>query len=564
MFPRGYCPVWSTVRRAILPLPVRILRDRRLTTPSSLETTPTKSSTIDRYRHLARWYFLLPAFIVVGGVLIPLIYLFVRAFQADLHELQQLVIRWRTVRLLSNTVWLAAGVLASSTLIALPMAWLTTRTNIAGRRFFTLLGVMPLAVPGYVMAYALLASTGPYGTLADWFGLVIPRLNGYTGALLALTLYTFPYLFLNLRAALTGLDASLEESARSLGYNAPQVFFKVILPQLRPAFYAGGLLIGLHVLGDFGVVSLMRYETFSYALYLQYTAAYDRIYAAWLAIMLLVLTSGVLFLEAHFLRGLRFHRSGSGPKRRAGTVHLGRWKIPSYVFLGVIGITAVGLPVVTILYWMGDALGRTWMSLGSALWASVSASGPAAVLSSALALPVAYMSVRHPSTGSRLLERASYLGYAIPPLAFALAVIFFTLQAVPWIYQTLFLLVIVYALHFLGEAVGPLRSALYQTPPSLEEASRSLGRSGLATFLRVTFPLLQRGLLVSTAFVFLSAMKELPLTFLLSPTGFDTLALSVWSYANEAMFAEASPYALTIVIFSAGFVGLLLVQEREA
>jgi iron(III) transport system permease protein len=507
---------------------------------------------------------LLPALIVVGGVVVPLIYLFIRAFQADFQQLDQLVVRYRSLQLLYNTVALAAGVLAFSTVIALPMAWLTTRAELIGRRFFTLLGVLPLAIPGYVMAYALLASTGPYGTLADWVGVTIPRLSGYTGALLALSLYTFPYLFLNLRAALIGLDASLEESARSLGYTAPQVFFKVILPQLRPAFYAGGLLIGLHVLGDFGVVSLMRYETFSYALYLQYTAAYDRIYAAWLAIMLLVLTGGVLFLEAHFLRGLRFYRSGSGPRRRASTLSLGKWKVAAYLFLGLTGLTAVGLPLITITYWMGDTLGSTWSSLGSALWASVSASGPAAILASSLALPIAYMTVRFPSTGSRLLERASYLGYAIPPLAFALAVIFFTLQVVPWIYQTLLLLIIVYALHFLGEAMGPLRSAMYQTSPSLEEAARSLGRSQMATFATITFPLLRRGMLVGTAFVFLSAMKELPLTFLLSPTGFDTLALNVWSYANEAMFAEASPYALTIVIFSAGFVGLLLIQEREA
>lgn len=528
-----------------------------------MKTTSSQSSTVKRYRHLVRWYFLLPAFIVLGGVLTPLVYLFIRAFQADVQQLEELVLRWRSFQLLLNTVSLAVGVLTASTLIALPMAWLTTRTNIAGRRFFTLLGVLPLAIPGYVMAYALLASTGPYGTLAAWLDIVISRPSGYTGALLALTLYTFPYLFLNLRAALLGLDASLEESARSLGYNAPQVFFKVILPQLRPAFYAGGLLIGLHVLGDFGVVSLMRYDTFSYALYLQYTAAFDRIYAAWLAIMLLVLTSGVLFLEAHLLRGLQFHRTGSGPKRRASTIHLGVWQVPAYLFLGGIATVAVGIPVLTIIDWMGDAVGM-WASLGSSLWASVSASAPAAILATALALPIAYMSVRFPSTGSRLLERSSYVGYAIPPLAFALAVIFFTLQVAPWIYQTLLLLIIVYALHFLGEAMGPLRNALYQTPPSLEEASRSLGRSRLATFATITFPLLQRGMLVSTAFVFLSAMKELPLTFLLSPTGFDTLALNVWSYANEAMFAEASPYALTIVIFSAGFVGLLLIQEREA
>ncbi len=140
----------------------------------------------------------------------------------------------------------------------------------------------------------------------------------------------------------------------------------------------------------------------------------------------------------------------------------------------------------------------------------------------------------------------------------------FSLGAVPFAYQTLALLVTAYALHFMAEAVGPVRSALYQAPPHLEEAARSLGRSPLGAFVSVTFPLVRRGLLVSMAFVFLSAMKELPLTFLLAPIGFETLALNTWSYAEEAMFGQAAPYALTIMFVSALFVGVLLLREQAS
>ena len=507
---------------------------------------------------------MLPALIVVAGVLVPLVYLFIRAFEAEASTLADLLLRTRTLRLFLNTAWLGLGVLAVTSLIAFPLAWLTTRTDLPGRRLITLLGVLPLAVPGYVMAYVLLATTGAYGTLAHLTGIVVPRLSGYTGALVALSLYTFPYLFLNLRSALLGLDASLEESARSLGYTPRRVFVRVTLPQLRPAFYAGALLVGLHVLGDFGVVSLMRFETFSYALYLQYSASYDRVYAAWLALMLLAMTGSVLLLEARLLRGLLFHRTGSTPARQARPTPLGAWRGPAYGFVGLLAGIAVAVPVLTVSYWMlqsGSSQG--WRSLGEALGHSVQASLPAALLAGGLALPLAYLSVRRPSPLARGLERIAYLGYATPPLAFALAFIFFALQTAPALYQTLGLLVFAYALHFLAEAIGPVRSALYQAPPRLEEAARSLGYPPLRAFFAATFPLLRRGLLVSIAFVFLSAMKELPLTFLLSPIGFETLALDVWSFTNEALFGAAAPYALTIIAFSAAFVGLLLLREGE-
>ncbi|CAN5502760.1 iron ABC transporter permease [soil metagenome] len=510
-------------------------------------------------------YLVLPALLVGLGVLLPLGYLLIRALDADAAELSTLIFRERNLRLLGNTVGLAIGVLALTSALAFPLAWLVTRTDLKARRLVTLIGVLPLAVPGYVTAYALLAATGASGTLAQGFGIFIPRVSGYGGALLALSFYTFPYLFLNLRAALLGLDPALEEAGRSLGLSGSQAARRIVLPQLRPAYLAGSLLVLLHVLGDFGVVSLMRFETFSYAIYLQYAAAYDRVYAAWLALMLLGLTVVVLVGEARLLRNARFTREGAGIARRATPSRLGPWTIPAYGFCAAVAATTVVIPIAAVGDWFVRSTGPSpFAGVGSALWASVSASLPAAVLAAGLALPIAYLGVRMPSRSARAFERVAYLGYATPPLAFALALIVFTLSAAPFLYQTLTLLIVAYALHFMAEAIGPIRSALYQAPQRLESAARSLGRSPFAAFFAVTFPLLRRGLVVSIALVFLSALKELPITFLLSPLGFQSLSMGVWSATREAMFGAAAPYAIALIVASALLVGLLLLREERS
>jgi len=180
-----------------------------------------------------------------------------------------------------------------------------------------------------------------------------------------------------------------------------------------------------------------------------------------------------------------------------------------------------------------------------------------------MALLIAYVGVRFEGKITNILERVAYLGYATPPLAFALSLVFFSLYVSPFLYQTLLLLIIAYSLHFLAEGIGPIRSALYQAPPQLEDAAKSLGYSSFQAFIKVILPLLKGGIIASAALVFLSAMKELSITFLLSPIGFNTLALNVWSYTGEAMFAEAAPFAFTILIFSILFVGLLFSREWE-
>ena len=498
-------------------------------------------------------------------MLLPLIYLVLRALQADPATVAELVLRTRNLDLLINTLALTLGVLVISTVMSLPLAWLVTRTDIAHKRLLTILAVVPLAVPGYVMAYALMGLGGHYGILAQLFGWELPRIQGYWGATLALSFYTFPYLFLNLRAALLGLDGNLEESARSLGYSERQIFTKVILRQLVPSLMAGWLVIGLYVLGDFGAVALMRYEAFSYAIFNQYSGAFDRIYAAWLSLMLLAVALLFVMSESLILKRRRLASVGRGIARPIAPRPLGPMRVPAYVYLALVYTSSIGLPVLILGYWllMSPPDLRFFLDVPATFARSAAAAIPAGILAAGFALPIAYFSVRYPSRFATMIERSAYVGYSIPPLTLALALVFFALQTAPMLYQTLSLLVLGWTLATLALALGPIRSTLMQTRPNMEEAAHSLGHGPVTTFLHVVFPRLRRSLFASFALVFLFCMKELPITFLLAPTGYTTLAVTVFTRTSEGMMAEAAPFAAAIVLFSGLSVGLVLNREGD-
>lgn len=504
---------------------------------------------------------LAPAFLVGAGMLLPMVYLVARAMEADAASLAEIVFRRRNFVLLVNTLTLTACVIAAVTVIALPLAWLVARTDLAFKKFHSIMGVLPLAVPGYVMAYALIGLSGYYGFASQFFGVSLPRPQGLIGSTIALSLYTFPYLFLNLRSALLGLDPGLEESARSLGRSPANTFFTVVLPHLVPALLAGWLVIGLYVLGDFGVIALMRYEVFSYAIFTQYSGAFDRIYAAWLSLMLMAVTLSFILVEAQ-LRGRRYARVGKGTPRPHKPVALGRWRPLAWLFLAVVYGASIGLPLLVLVYWIAQSgLVVDMSEVARAFMRTTVIAVPSAAIATLLALPVVYLTVRYPSPLSTSIDRLAYLGYAVPPLAFALSMVFFSLRAVPFLYQSLTILGFAYVMTFLALAMGPLRSRLMQIGPRLEEVSRSLGHGPFESFMRTTFPLLRRSMVAAALLVFIMIVKELPITFLLAPTGYGTLATAVFSRTSEGMMAEAAPYALLIVLFSSFFVGLILRYE---
>ena len=500
---------------------------------------------------------------------VPLIYIFRRAFDGGIGSYLDLVISAQTGGLLIRTLLLVAGVVGVSLIIALPLAWLVARTDLPGRRFFAVAGALPLVFPSYIAAFSLVAVAGPRGYLQGWlqqFGVErLPEVAyGYSGAVLALAPFIYPYVYLLVVSMLRELDPALEESAESLGLGRWRTFFAVVLPQLRPAILSGSLLVALYTLSDFGAVSIVRYNTFTMSIYDAYRAMFDRAAAAALSTVLVAVT--VIFIAGEFalLRRARASRvRAARPPRR---IRLNGWRIPSLIFVCGVMMLSLILPLGTILYWLvrGLSSGRPVNILMQPIAGSLSSAAAAAGVAVLLAIFPAIWSVRHSGILARLTERLIYGGYALPGIVIALALVFFVARNVYPLYQTFALLVIAYVIRFLPEAVAATRSALLAVSPAFEEAARSLGRSPFQVIREVTFPMLRKGLLAGGGLVFLTSMKELPATLILRPLGFETLATRIWTAASEAYYSEAAIYALLLIAFSAVPVYLLVIQPSLA
>jgi iron(III) transport system permease protein len=507
------------------------------------------------------------AALVGAALLLPLVYLVVRAIEID-QPVTELLLRPRIVATLARTLGLAAGVTALSLLIAVPLGWLTVRSDVPLRRWWALLALLPLVIPSYVGAYLFASAFGPRGLLqqllGNWFAVErLPSIYGFPGALLTLTSLSYPYLYLAVRGMLLRLDPAQEEAARSLGDSAWRTFWRVTLPLLRPALGAGGLLVALYCLRDFGAVALMRYDTFTRVIYVQYSS-FDRAQAALLALVLVAMTLVMLWLEARLQQRVRMLGGATGAARPPAVTPLGRWRWPALAFCALVVLVSLALPALLLAYWLARGLlaGEVIPELGRAAWNSIWASGVAALCTTLAALPVAWLAVRRPNRLTRLLERLTYAAYALPGIVIALALVFFGINHARWLYQTLAMLVLAYGILFVPQAVGTLRASLLQIHPSLEEAALSLGRRPGHVLLTVTLPLLRPGMLSGAGMVFLTAMKELPATLLLSPLGFDTLAMAVWAAVSEAFFAAAAAPALAIMLLSSLPMALLLYYEQ--
>ncbi|WP_339616324.1 iron ABC transporter permease [uncultured Gilvimarinus sp.] len=452
---------------------------------------------------------------------------------------------------LSNTLLLMVMTVLGATLIGVPLALFTAYVQLPFARLWLIVLAAPLAMPSYIGAFTLYAAFGPGGEIETLLGIPTPSVNGLTGATLVMILYTYPFVLLTTRASLLSLDTSLVNAARTLGMSLTMSLWRVVLPRVVTGIAAGGLLAALYTLSDFGTPAIMRLDTFTRVIYVEYNA-FGLSQAAMLSLQLLAIVGLVLFLESRV----------SGTRERPGrrlTLWPSRWQAGAMLAaIAPITILAIVLPLVIFTVWLVRE-GAGGFELRYA-WNSIYASLLAAVVAVVLALPVAHAAVK--GRAGRLMERVTYLGFGVPGIVMGTALVYIGLQ-LPFLYQTLGLLVMAYVLRFLPLAVSSVRSTAQGLDTSLVQAARLLGASPREAFMRITMPLTLRGMVAGAALVFLEAMRELPATLLLGPTGFETLATYLWRVYEAGYFGRAAIPGLLLVLMSGLGLALMLSGERR-
>lgn len=511
--------------------------------------------------------------------LTPLFYIVLRATGATPEVWSRL---WsaRIPGLLGNTVALVASTAIFAAFLGTGLAWLVERTDLPGRSVWRWVLALPLAVPAYVgaLCYLIVFRRGGLieGAFIEWGGwrqgqVHLPDLFNLAGATLIIGLFTYPYVYLPVAAALRATNRSIEEAARMSGRTAWGAFRDAVLPLLAPALLTGLLLISLYVLSDFGTVALLRYRTFTVAIYNQFAGQIDRSGAAILSFVLIALTVPLLVGEAWFTRRSRRFANGMQWKPRR-LVMLGRWRALGTVAVVGVAFLTLGLPLLvlgglTLKGWLWpNEIDRIWSVGGEGILSygfnSLLVASLAATFATLLAFAPAYLSARHGRPFALALVGLTKAGYVLPGIIVGLSLVMIFNRWLPALYGTVVVLVVAFAVRFLPQAVAATEAALKATPVSLEQAARTMGRTPWQAFREVTLPMAAPGVAAGWALVFLTAMKELPTAILLRPPGFDTLPVRIWAASSESIYSQAAPPAFLLIALTVLSLGAIFSRSR--
>lgn len=473
-----------------------------------------------------------------------------------------------------------------ATLIGVVLAWLVVGYSFPLRRFFRWALILPLAIPPYIAAYTYGTMTSYTGviqaSLRNYWGITIPpgiiEVMSSRGAIFILTLFLFPYVFMITRTYLERQSASYIENALLLGRKRLSLFFRVVIPISRPALIAGTMLVIFEVFSDYGVASYFGVQTVSTAIFQTWFGMYDVDSAIRLAAWLMLVVVGIFMVERLMRRNRKFYSTTSQsrplkPQQLKGVAAIGAALLCAVVFL-----LSFVIPLLQLVVWTGWTFQKVWRSdFTDLLLNTLTGAGLATVAILILAVVSAKTSRMLSSSLAYALSRLMTAGYAIPGAIIAIGVlaVFISLDhRLSFVYvwlgkpddslvlsMSLFMLITGYTVRFMATGYNAVESGYDKIPRSFTDASRTLGQSSIKTFFRIELPLLKGAVLTGFVLTFVEIVKELPLTLLLRPFNFDTLATRTYQYAiDERIYEAATPSLLLIGI---SLVSILIVMKLE-
>ena len=543
-----------------------------------------KSTGLSRYlssNHRPASVWRLIPFLVAALVLIP-IGTILSSFFAPTSDIWQHLVETTLLSLIINTFWLALGVVSGTTLLGVSLAWLTAVCEFPGRKLFSWALLLPLAVPAYVTAFVVLGLfdfTGPVqSAFRSWLGpdAWFPEVRGRMGVITVMVLAFYPYVYLLARNAFLTQGKRSLEASQSLGLNRTQGFFRVALPMARP-WIAGGVMLALmETLADFGTVAVFNYDTFTTAIYKTWFGMFSLPAASQLASLLLVIVFALIVMEQQIRIRMRYAEVKQSA--RADRIALSGWRSVTATALasGTL-FFAFLLPIGQLVIWAANSLVQDLDSryLGF-LWHSLLLSTLAALLTCTVALLLVYATRRHPDAATRNAVRIATLGYALPGTVLAVGMFvplagldnwigevtlqLFQIETGLMIQGTLVIMLLAYLTRFLAVSHSPIDSAMQRITSSIDEASMSMGINGWIMLRRVHLPILKSGIFTAGALVFVDVMKEMPITLMTRPFGWDTLSVRIFEMTSEGAWEQAALPAVALVI--SGLIPIILFMRQ--
>ncbi|RED49662.1 ABC transporter permease [Aestuariispira insulae] len=525
------------------------------------------------------------AFLVAGLVILPVAAILTLAFNPE-ENIWPHLFDTMLPRYVANTLQLMLGVGGGVFLIGVGTAWLVTMCRFPGKRYFEWALLLPLAMPGYVVAYVytdLLEYAGPVQSslraLFDWqlkSDYWFPEIRTTGGAIAMLSLVLYPYVYLLTRAAFLQQSVCVLEAGRVLGRSPWQCFWSIALPMARPAIVIGMALAMMETLNDFGTIDFFGVHTLTAGVFDVWMEMGNLGGAAQISLVMLAFVIALLWIERTSRKGQRYHNTTTRYKSLKGFQLGGAANIGAALACLTPILLGFAIPAATLTYYAVMNWQQSWTPeyftyAGNSLMLSAAA----ALIAVLIGLFLAYALRLGKSPALKAATRIANVGYAMPGAVLAIGVLIpfarfdnavdavmrehFGISTGLMLSGTAVAIIFAYSVRFLTVGMGGVESALLKVTPNMDDAARTLGERPLGVLRRVHLPMIKSGLLGGGILVFVDGMKELPATLILRPFNFDTLATFVYQFASDELLEESALGALTIV--AAGILPVILLSR---